>query len=301
VYNRANATTNAALQEKAGGGVGGFLVSTGLSIVNNAVNLSMGPAGLYFMAGQASGQTAYQGVAEGLDARTAGLVGLVYGAIEYLTEKIPFERMLEFGTKKELMSGAKPFLMEWLKQIGIEGAEEAAAEILDAVADNVIAGKPIDPLKLVKDTGLAALGGMLSGGVIGAPTYGLGALPAPKAATLTARGAQGAPVNAPVSAPVSAQARAGASPVSVDGTTQNAAQAQAGRATWIAPGATETAPTAEQPRVMANLERAAIEGGAAFVELTEKEARTAEAWAKALLQDAGALSRLDEARRDKLR
>jgi hypothetical protein len=166
--------------EAGGGGVTGnvlkFLANTGLSMANNAVNLALGPAGLYNMAAQAAGQSTYQNIAAGMSIRDAVTLGLVSGAIEYLTEKIPFERLSAVlaSLGKGAAAGAgdqivKSALKEYFKQVGIEATEEAVSEITNTLARHVVTGEAIDVVDLAKNTAVSALGGAISGGVFGIP------------------------------------------------------------------------------------------------------------------------------------
>ena len=169
-----------------------FLYQTGTSIVDNVASslvfggysgtklgktLSLGAMGL-----TAEASTVRAAKAKGATDAQAFALGVIGGAIEIVTEKVPLENLLKIKGKPNIAKAITG-------QIITEAGEEAAAEIVNTVADIVIMAQKSD-LQLavnkymeeglsaeeatsrafwdtVGNIGLAALGGGISGGILG--------------------------------------------------------------------------------------------------------------------------------------
>lgn len=139
-----------------------FLGQTGISMLDNLTTLPLAvinPAlPLVAMSAKATGNRAYELAKEGKSATEALGRGLVSGAIEGMTEMTPLDELLDaikYGGKVGQTA---------LKQALSEGGEEALSYLLNYGADR-LAGDDIkfSPAEL----GLSALGGVVSGGLMG--------------------------------------------------------------------------------------------------------------------------------------
>lgn len=189
------------LNEKFGGNTAGFIYNTLMSIADMGVALAAGGI-VGKVAGATSGAANTSKIAKGVtqfimsseaashtmtDARERGLsgwqiasLGAASAAIEAVTEKLPLDNLF----------AAKPSAWKAIvKQIATEGTEEAISSVLNTLADDVIAGNESamkqqianlmadgvsyqDAARQVildkaKEVGLDALGGALSGGIMG--------------------------------------------------------------------------------------------------------------------------------------
>ena len=168
------------------GGVGKFLFDTGMSIADSTLLVStIGPAaGVVLGMGAASSATK-DALERGASNGQAFAVGATAGVAEMLFEKVSIDRLLsikDVSTLKTLMTNV-------LKQAGTEASEEALTEISNIMMDSAIMGQSSNfaqavkayqrqglseeeakkraYLDNIKQVGLAALGGALSGGVMG--------------------------------------------------------------------------------------------------------------------------------------
>lgn len=189
------------LNEKFGGNTAGFIYNTLMSIADMGIALAAGGI-VGKVAGATSGAANTSKIAKGVtqfimsseaashtmtDARERGLsgwqiasLGVASAAIEAVTEKLPLDNLF----------AAKPSAWKAIvKQIATEGTEEAISSVLNTLADDVIAGNESamkqqianlmadgvsyqDAARQViidkaKEVGLDALGGALSGGIMG--------------------------------------------------------------------------------------------------------------------------------------
>ena len=95
-----------------------------------------GELGIYIMAGSAAGQAAYEAAQEGIDPAAAAANATVQGGLEYVTEKLPFDKMMNmFHSPKGTV---KAFLAEIAKAGGVEFGEEAVNNILGNAAEQII-------------------------------------------------------------------------------------------------------------------------------------------------------------------
>ncbi len=165
-----------------------FVTETGLSILQNIVRYPMKAASLPFMAVGAAGGGTLEGAQQGLSAGEAVALGTAAGLAEYVTEKVSLESLLD-----TVKAGATPLrrtLFNIGKQIVAEGSEEAASEYLNLLADAIIRGDRNEMTQYSRDLqaqgfskseadamaitqymveapALSALGGALSGGMMG--------------------------------------------------------------------------------------------------------------------------------------
>lgn len=182
------------------GATGQFLTNTGLSIGQNLVRLPLGPAAaLGSMAASAGGQTALDTAERGGSAGQALSLGLLSGAAEALTEKLPLDNIFRLA-KEGAGGGLKNAVKAVLRQAGTEAGEETVSEIANTLADNIImadqsqmeetirqlmnqqgmseqeARKAATLQYFVQNPALAAAGGALSGGIFGAGAQAYNAL-----------------------------------------------------------------------------------------------------------------------------
>ncbi len=178
-------------------GLRSFGVDTGLSMLDTVTRLPMGYLGL----GTAAGSAAASGMRDALERGGSGsqalFSGVASGAWEYAAEKAGFDRLK--GLKLNPATSAREFIKNIAKQGATEGLEEAVTEIANTASDAVImqelsqvnldyerylasgmgdAEARAQAVKeMVSRVGLAAAGGAVSGGVMGAgaQTLGLGA------------------------------------------------------------------------------------------------------------------------------
>lgn len=171
----------------------GFLVGTGMSIGENVARLPFGVYGL--AAAGSAGLSGTRDAAErGGTAGQAVATGAVNAAAEAFFEKFSLDGLNRF--KVSPGRGVKEFLKNVGKQAITEGSEETATEIVNTLSDTVImkelsqynqayqtykaAGADDETAKreafmgLLKNVGLAGLGGAISGGIMGGGSQALG-------------------------------------------------------------------------------------------------------------------------------
>ena len=139
------ARTAAALQE----GVQAYNATTGkwedalnlasgalTSSVQNVVQFALfGSASLPFMAASAAGQSAYQGLKSGLSEEQAAVTSTVSGLIEYMTEKLPLEHLLD--KIDTIGEGGVVTVKQIAEMVRKQGMEEASEEVVGNIADNL--------------------------------------------------------------------------------------------------------------------------------------------------------------------
>lgn len=139
------ARTAAALQE----GVQAYNATTGkwedalnlasgalTSSVQNVVQFALfGSASLPFMAVSAAGQSAYQGLKSGLSEEQAAVTSTVSGLIEYMTEKLPLEHLLD--KINTIGEGGVVTVKQIAEMVRKQGLEEASEEVVGNIADNL--------------------------------------------------------------------------------------------------------------------------------------------------------------------
>ena len=130
----AGATADASELEK-------WLAETGSSLVQSLGIVTVaGPTATVIMASNAAGQASYEASQiEGVSAGDVLLIGMAAGTIEYLTEKVGVDSLLETIGKGSKISGST--IKELLKQGGIEASEELTAEIANQIAQQAILGE----------------------------------------------------------------------------------------------------------------------------------------------------------------
>ena len=144
------------------------------SIAQNAVTLPtaiINPAApLVIMGAGAAANRANELTSQGKTATEALGRGLLSGALEVATEKIPLENLLSIAK-----TGGKSAVRNVLQQMGTEGAEELASYIMNYAAD-VSAGDPNANFS-PSEAASSFLGGAISGGVMGGAASAVGNAP----------------------------------------------------------------------------------------------------------------------------
>ena len=176
-----------------------FLTQTGLSILQNMARAPIAwvnpIASLGIMATGAGGASVLEGTQAGKDPAKTVALATAAGLAEYVTERVSLESLLE--TLKAGKTPLRQALFRVGKQMVTEGSEEAASEYLNLLADAVISGassgmmqerdalvsagfsrSEADAMAMTKymaeQPALSALGGMISGGVMGGGAAALG-------------------------------------------------------------------------------------------------------------------------------
>lgn len=176
-----------------------FLTQTGLSILQNMARAPIAwvnpIASLGIMATGAGGASVLEGAQAGKDPAKTVALATAAGLAEYVTERVSLESLLE--TLKAGKTPLRQALFRVGKQMVTEGSEEAASEYLNLLADAVISGASSGMMQerdalmaagfsrseadamamtkyMVEQPALSALGGMISGGVMGGGAAALG-------------------------------------------------------------------------------------------------------------------------------
>lgn len=176
-----------------------FLTQTGLSILQNMARAPIAwvnpIASLGIMATGAGGASVLEGAQAGQDPAKTVALATAAGLAEYVTERVSLESLLE--TLKAGKTPLRQALFRVGKQMVTEGSEEAASEYLNLLADAVISSassgmmqerdalmaagfsrSEADAMAMTKymaeQPALSALGGMISGGVMGGGAAALG-------------------------------------------------------------------------------------------------------------------------------
>lgn len=113
------------------GGVGALAEGAGMTISAEAMSSLTSAVSSTIMGSQVATQTVIDAKNRGLDDSQAVTLGLVYGAVEGITEKYSIESFLKNPTSIKSMLG-KAFIAE--------GSEEITANHLDRIADALISG-----------------------------------------------------------------------------------------------------------------------------------------------------------------
>ena len=121
------------------GEFGQFLTKTGLSMSRMATMLPFGKASLWITSADAAGRTAKEVAERGGSDDQALWLGLLSGAIEFGTEKLPLENL--FRLAKSGKGVTKHAVREILKQAGIEGTEELVSEYANTLLDMAAMGE----------------------------------------------------------------------------------------------------------------------------------------------------------------
>lgn len=163
------------------GGVGTFMYGVGMSmgdfLMASAMTGGTGWATAILGAGAAA-DTTLDALDRGLSSEDAFILGTAAGAIEAVTEKLSIDKLVNIPSKNKLVK----YIIENTLS---EGAEEAISEVANTIADIIISGDRAELvvrvneykmaglseseaitkalLDKLKETGLAALGGAISG------------------------------------------------------------------------------------------------------------------------------------------
>lgn len=100
------------------------------------------------MASGAAAQQYAEYQEEGMDPRKAVVLAGVNGAVEWITEKVPLNNLLEMSAQKGGKGALKRFLKSWASETYEEGAEEVAGDLLDTAADIIANGNQADFLQM---------------------------------------------------------------------------------------------------------------------------------------------------------
>lgn len=176
------------------GQTGNFLYSTGMSILDSLVASTAGPLGGAAILGGGAGTDAIKDAKErGASDNQALLTGIASGTAEALFEKI------SLGNLKSLsevpISSVKDIAKNVVKSVFVNASEEAATELSNTITDHIIMqdlsnynlayehylslgmgeeeAKKRASMDMAKQIGLSALGGALSGGVMGGAGQGI--------------------------------------------------------------------------------------------------------------------------------
>mgnify|MGYP005857540791 CR=1 FL=1 len=191
------AATDAFGNETAGD-VAAFLAGTGLSIGQNITQLPLGALTLPAMAASASGTSTVEALDRGATPGQAAVLGLSEGLIEALTEKLPLENLYRLAGRTG-KQGVAQAVRGILGQMGTEAAEETVSEIAGNLVDTAVmrdkseyqsyirqlmdGGMSQEQAEwkaflqfYVKNTLQAAVGGALSGGVLGGGATAINAI-----------------------------------------------------------------------------------------------------------------------------
>lgn len=210
------------IAETGAGEVGRFLYNTGVSAAESAYNMALtGLAGtaiggavegaealktaqqvlqnasLLPFGANAYASTYQEARQRGLDDRSAALTATVSGAAEIITEKVSLDSLWDMARGNKRF--ARNAIVNALAQAGIEGSEEVASDLINAVADRIINGdrseyeQDVQSIMMqnggdeadarrqatrnfIKDVGMSFLGGAISGGVMGGAATAVGAV-----------------------------------------------------------------------------------------------------------------------------
>lgn len=181
------------------GAVLSFVYDAGMSIFDNLINQAVwgdvGEMATLASMGASSAASSYNdAIDRGADVNEAMAAGTMAGLAEVIFEKVPLEKFLDLVQGK---SSGK-FVMELLRQSGIEAAEEMCTELANTITDSLIMGEKSNyaqsvaayisqgmdgdaarraaMLDVCKNIGLSGLGGGFSGMVMGGVGQGLGEL-----------------------------------------------------------------------------------------------------------------------------
>ncbi len=128
--------------------VGAFLANVGLSIADNiTIGAVFGPyAAPYAMATTAGGNAYNDAIQSGSSQEEATAYATMVGFIEWGTEKIPFDKLIELSKSgKSLTKGTlKPAIKEILEQAGTEAGEELVNSYATTLMDMAVRGDTSD-------------------------------------------------------------------------------------------------------------------------------------------------------------
>lgn len=186
------------------GDIARFLIDTGMSMADFLSQSVFGAASLPMMATTAAADKSYELAQQGVAPGKALALSTISGAVEWATEKLPLENLLDMARGGK--QAAESFVRNVLKQVGTEASEELISEYAGNIAENAILGdassfnqyiqelmshgmsraeaeKLATKQFFVVNPAMAALGGGLSGGVMGLGASAIGALTGPRTAS----------------------------------------------------------------------------------------------------------------------
>lgn len=173
------------------GDAASFLYQTGMSIADSAYNAAItgGNAGMsaVLMSGSAATSAMNDALKQGANERKALAIGGAAGIFESLFEYVSLDKLVKMSSPAARGSAVMKLLkrmgieapgevvtavLNVLTQMGIEASEEAATEIANIAVDYALMGdasqyRKMSPAQIASQIALAALGGGLSGGVMG--------------------------------------------------------------------------------------------------------------------------------------
>ncbi len=154
------------------GNVSSFAYQIGLSIADSALNTAITGGNSLVSSILMGGSAATSAMQEALDGGASDTQALAVGGLAGFFEAF-FERFsIENFIKMSSPAAKGSAIMNLLKQMGIEASEEFGTEIADIVSEYLVMGdisqyKDATPGEIAQQIALAALGGALSGGVMG--------------------------------------------------------------------------------------------------------------------------------------
>lgn len=149
-----------------------FLYQTGLSIADSALNTAITGGNALASSALMGGTAATSAMQEALDGGASDTQALAVGGLAGFFEAF-FERFsIENFIKMSSPAANGSAIMNLLRQMGIEASEELGTEVADIVSEYLVMGdisqyKDATPGEIAQQIALAALGGALSGGVMG--------------------------------------------------------------------------------------------------------------------------------------
>lgn len=165
-----------------GGKALGFGYQTLMSLADMGANmLTFGPAGALSVSGGMGMSAASSGYNSAIDAGadhdTANAMAAVSGIAELVFEKFSIENLLGMASGGSL----KGAVLNVMRQMGIDASEEAATEVANQIGEYVLLGDKSTYAQegaagAAREVGLAALGGLLMGGVSGGMQQGAKAI-----------------------------------------------------------------------------------------------------------------------------
>lgn len=149
-----------------------FLYQTGLSIADSALNTAITGGNALASSALMGGTAATSAMQEALDGGASDTQALAVGGLAGFFEAF-FERFsIESFLKMSSPAAKGSAIMNLLRQMGIEASEELGTEVADIVSEYLVMRdisqyKDATPGEIAQQIALAALGGALSGGVMG--------------------------------------------------------------------------------------------------------------------------------------
>ena len=149
-----------------------FLYQTGLSIADSVLNTAITGGNALASSALMGGTAATSAMQEALDGGASDTQALAVGGLAGFFEAF-FERFsIENFLKMSSPAAKGSAIMNLLRQMGIEASEELGTEVADIVSEYLVMRdisqyKDATPGEIAQQIALAALGGALSGGVMG--------------------------------------------------------------------------------------------------------------------------------------